>query len=160
MLHEGVSFIDHYLITMGPPGSEECGCNLDRILAICKGLGVPLAEEKFEGPSHYLTFLGTELATLAGRLWLPGDKLSRLKDTLAEWSAQQSCQCRKLQSLIGTLQHACQFVKPGRAFLRRMIDLLRIPWNTITSGSTVSSMPTCGGSHLHNTGMGWPCSSA
>jgi len=41
-------------ITMGLPGSEECGCNFDRILAICRGLGVPLAEEKLKGTSNIL----------------------------------------------------------------------------------------------------------
>ena len=49
----GVTLVDHYLddfITMGPPGSETCGQNLDRILAVCRELGVPLAMDKLEGP--------------------------------------------------------------------------------------------------------------
>ncbi len=32
---------------------------------------------------------------------------------------------RELLSLIGQLQHACCVVKPGRSFLRRMIELLQ-----------------------------------
>ena len=56
---------------------------------------------------------------------LPADKLSRLKDLLAHWSLRKSCRRQQLESLIGTLQHACRVVKPGRAFLRRAIDLLR-----------------------------------
>lgn len=34
------------------------------------------------------------------------------------------CSHRELQSLVGLLNHACKVVKPGRSFLRRMIDLL------------------------------------
>ena len=61
---------------------------------------------------------------------LPADKLSRLRDMLAHWSSLKSCRRQQLESLIGTLQHACRVVKPGRAFLRRAIDLLRTPGAT------------------------------
>ena len=130
MRQRGVTFVDHYLddfITMGPPASGVCGENLERILAVCKELGVPLAMDKLEGPSYCLTFLGIEIDTRAGVLRLPADKLSRLKEAMTSWVARKSCRRRQLESLIGTLQHACQVVKPGRAFLRRMIDLLRVP---------------------------------
>ena len=56
---------------------------------------------------------------------LPADKLSRLKDRLAKWSLRKSCRRLQLESLIGSLQHACSVVQPGRAFLRWAIDLLR-----------------------------------
>ena len=130
MLDVEVSAIDHYLddfITICRPSSPECQQNLDRILAVCAELGVPLATDKLEGPSHCLTFLGIELDTQAGLTRLPADKLSRLRDLLAQWSSRRSCWQRELESLIGTLQHAYQVVRPGRAFLRRIIDLLRTP---------------------------------
>ena len=46
-----------------------------------------------------------------------------------EWEVKRisSCTKRQLQSLIGTLKHACQVVRPGRSFLRRMIKLERVP---------------------------------
>eukprot|EP00731_Ephydatia_muelleri_P034779 Em0076g12a len=37
---------------------------------------------------------------------------------------------RELESLIGFLQHACKVVKPGRSFLRRMINLLSGPFTS------------------------------
>lgn len=39
---------------------------------------------------------------------------------MQEWLPRQSC---TLVSLFGYLQHASRIVKPGRPFLRRMIDL-------------------------------------
>lgn len=42
---------------------------------------------------------------------------------LREWSDKRWCYRRDLESLIGTLNHACKVVRSGRAFLRRMLDL-------------------------------------
>ena len=95
--------------------SRECRANLDRILAVCEELGVPLALEKLE------------MNTEEGVLRLPEKKLVRLRGLLAQWSQRRSCRRQQLESLIGTLQHACRVVRPGKAFLRRMIDLLRTP---------------------------------
>ena len=63
MLQRGVSVVDHYLddfVTMGPPDTDSCRVNLDRILAVCRDLGVPFAIEK-QGPSQCMTFLGIEI---------------------------------------------------------------------------------------------------
>ena len=54
---------------------------------------------------------------------LPADKLIRLQQTIRYWASKRSCTKRELLSLIGQLQHAATVVKPGRTFLRRMIDL-------------------------------------
>ena len=127
---EGVRYIDHYLddfILYGPAGSDECARQLELTLHVCDRLGVPLATEKLEGPTERLTFLGIEIDTRLGILRLPDDKLQRVRHSLDEWESRRACTKRELESLIGTLQHACQVVRPGRSFLRRMIDLARIP---------------------------------
>ncbi len=54
---------------------------------------------------------------------LPSDMLMRLRSLIREWTVKKSCTKRELLSLIGFLQHACRVIRPGRAFLRRMIDL-------------------------------------
>ena len=77
---------------------------LERILAVCADLGVPLAMDKLEGQAQCLTFLGIELDTQAGVMRLPADKLSRLKDLLAHWFLRKSCRRQQLESLIGTLR--------------------------------------------------------
>ncbi len=129
MQSKGVHQVYHYLddfVTQGPPSSDVCSWNLALILDVCKELGVPLAVEKVEGPTSTITFLGIEIDTMAGVLRLPQDKLQRLLSMLQEWDGKKSCTRKELQSLVGSLQHACTVVKPGRAFLRRMIDLLRV----------------------------------
>ena len=126
----GVSFVEHYLddfVTIGPPSSGVCGDNLGIIQRTCAELGVPLAAGKLEGPSSCLTFLGIEMDTVCGVLRLPPEKLARLKEEARSWASKRPCRRRQLESLIGLLHHACQVVRPGRTFLRRMIDLLKTP---------------------------------
>ena len=62
----GVSPIIHYLdnfLTVGPALSDKCQENLSTIQHICSDLGISLAKEKLEGPTHCLTFLGIEIDT-------------------------------------------------------------------------------------------------
>lgn len=45
---------------------------------------------------------------------------------IAKWRCRKSCTRSELQSLIDQLQHAATVVKPGRTFLQRMYDLLKV----------------------------------
>ena len=126
---QGVEFVHHYLddfIVAGPPESSICQEHLDTLEKECTCLGVLLAPEKREGPSPVINFLGIIIDTLLGQLRLPDDKLQRLMQVVSEWLSRKVCTRRELESLIGTLQHACKVVRPGRSFLRRAISLLSI----------------------------------
>ena len=129
---EGVSHVYHYLddfIVLGPPSSPQCHHDLVKLESVCKSLGVPLAAHKSEGPSTCLTFLGIEIDSVARELRLPADKLQRLSTVLASWADRKTCLRKELESLVGLLNHACKVVRPGRTFLRRMIDLLTATGN-------------------------------
>ncbi len=52
---------------------------------------------------------------------LPAPKLDRLRREILRWEGRKSCTKRELLSIIGLLQHSV--IKPGRSFLRRMIEL-------------------------------------
>ena len=58
-------------------------------------------------------------------LRLPPEKLWALKEHLASWRDRRSSTKSDLQSLAGSLQHACKVVRPGKTFLRRVFELLR-----------------------------------
>ena len=88
-----------------------------------KRLGVPLAEDKVDGPSTTVPFLGIMLDSVRLEARLPLDKLARIKQELQTWSAKETAGKRELLSLIGTLSFAAKIVPPGRTFLCRMIDL-------------------------------------
>ena len=128
----GVEHLWHYLddyITVGKPSYEECPTNLDIMMAVCHTLGVPLASNEIEGPASTIAFIGILLDTRHMEICLPPEKLHRLKQVIDEWSSKSWCTKCYLESLIGLLQHASTVVKPGRSFLRRMIELNKIAHN-------------------------------
>ena len=122
----GVTSIMHYLddyLTMGRKQTKECESNLALIQQICASLGVPLKVEKMEGPTEILIFLGVLIDTSKMELRLPTEKLMELKSLMEQWKYGQASTKRQLLSLIGKLAHAAKIVKPGRTFLRRMLDV-------------------------------------
>ena len=71
-----------------------------------------------------MTILGIELDSVNQVARLPEDKLLALRELIHSWMPRRWCRKRELESLIGHLHHAAKVVWPGRAFLRRFIDLL------------------------------------
>ena len=125
---EGVDEIDHYLddfIVWGKPGSPQCQKALNVVKRTCARLEAPLAGHKTVGPTTCLTFLGIMIDTMANELRLPPEKLARLRAVTSEWGDRKVCSRKELESLVGILNHACKVVRPGRSFLRRMLDLLK-----------------------------------
>ena len=119
----GIRFSRQYLddfIVIGRPHSAE----LALLDAVCRELGVPIAEHKRDGPTTCLTFLGIEIDTVAGELRLRPEKLQRLQALLESWGDRRVCSRKELESLVGLLNHACKVVRPGHSFLCRMLDLL------------------------------------
>eukprot|EP00731_Ephydatia_muelleri_P033273 Em0027g21a len=123
----GVSHIMHYLddfLVLGAPYAPECANNLAVLRAVFDELGVPLAEHKTAGPTATLVFLGVSVDSVSLMLRLPEDKLSELRGIIQTWLGRKVTTVRELQSLVGKLENACKVVRPGRSFLRRMIELL------------------------------------
>ena len=121
----GVVGACHYLDDFLLSGSSEDDCRTKRDLFLfsLSILGVPIAEDKLEGPSQVLTFLGIEIDTQAGLLRVPPTKLVEIKGLVILWTSRRKCTKRELLSLIGSLSFVCRVIRPGRIFLRRMIDL-------------------------------------
>jgi hypothetical protein len=76
-----------------------------------------------EGPATRLVYLGIEIDTVAMVARLPADKFEKIQALTLDWSARRKCTKQELLALIGLLAFACKVVKPGRIFLRRLIDL-------------------------------------
>jgi len=90
-----VFYLDDF-ITCGAANLDECQLHLQILLDICKHLGIPIAEEKVEGPAACLVFLGLIIDMLKGELRLPLNKLIQLRDRIKEWlqkNAVQNANC-------------------------------------------------------------------
>ena len=120
-----VSNLQHYLddfFLVGPPNSNICKRHLEACFSLCETLGVPIAQDKTEGPSTCITYLGFKLDSVKQELQLPQEKLVQVRAKLSVWKNRKTGKKRELLSLIGLLQHCCQAIVLGRPFLRRLID--------------------------------------
>ena len=125
MLTNGATNFLHYLddfLFMGPAGNSSTKRSLQIALETCEQVGFPISNKKTVHPTHKLTFLGIEIDTVAGTLALPPDKLLRLHTLLLEWQDRQAAKKKDLLSLLGHLSHASTVVRPGRVFVRHLID--------------------------------------
>lgn len=115
--------LDDFLVIAS--SSTQCQANLDLFLALCKYLGIPIAPEKTCGPATVLSFAGIELDSIKSEARLPTDKIEKCVHSISGFLRRKKVTLKELQSLIGLLNFACSVVTPGRAFLRRLIDLTR-----------------------------------
>ena len=124
----GIPYILHYLDDFFVAACRGTGMCKEYILLIRETfsyLGVPIAEDKLEGPATCLTYLGIEVDSDDMVIRLPEEKLVELKAFLSSWVGKRRCTKRHLLSMIGKLSFADKVVKPGRLFLRRLIDLAK-----------------------------------
>ena len=101
---QGVSPVIHYLddfLTMGEADSARCHNNFTAIQQIFQNLGISLALEKLEGPSHSLTFLGIEIDTIHMEVHLPEAKLSLITKQLTTWHKKQKLQRGRFSHWLG-----------------------------------------------------------
>ena len=127
---EGITNCVHYLddfLFWGPAESDQCGLALEKATSLCDRLGLPVAAHKTVGPATVLTFLGIEVDSVSQELRLPEEKLSRLRALLSQWSTKRHASKHDLQVLLGHLSHAATVVRPGRVFLRQLIDTTKLP---------------------------------
>lgn len=105
------------------PTRQLCLDQLQLFLDTCQYLGIPMAPEKSIGPLTTLSFAGIELDSKLQVARLPQDKLKKCHELLSDFLHRKKVTLKELQSLIGLLNFACSVIIPGRAFLRRLIDL-------------------------------------
>ena len=126
MQRRGADPLFHYLddfLTVGRPQSAQCASNLQIMKQACSDTGTPIEPDRCKGPATVQGLLGLELDTEKLEMRLPQDKLHGLLEALSSCRGRKACRKRELLSLIGSFSHACKAVRPGRAFLKRLIDL-------------------------------------
>lgn len=97
-----------------------------------------MAPEITVGPSTTLAFACIELGTVLLEARLPQEKLDQCRDLLLAFLPRHNITLQEVQSLTALLNFACTVVVPGRAFLRRLIDLTIEVWKPHFFYSTFS----------------------
>ena len=116
-----IHILDDFLIAA--ESFDTCKTSLHQFLTFCENVGVPMAPEKTEGPSPFLTFAGIELDCSMNEARLPQEKVEKCLLAIHSLLGRKKVTLKELQSLIGLLNFACSVVTPGRVFLRRLINL-------------------------------------
>ena len=120
----GVSHLLDDFFFVGKAGSNECSVALNTFLSLSDELGVPIKSEKTQSPSTCITIYGIEIDSTKMVARLPEDKILKITSLLHDFKKRRKVTLRELQSLLGLLNFACSVIVPGRAFLRRLFDLI------------------------------------
>ena len=142
-----VQVVLHYhddFLLIGAPSSQECDRVLSILLHLFCYLGLPAAQDKLAGPTTctLLDFLGLEFDTQAMELRLSSQTVIKLHTLIQSWLQRCSCTKSELESLIGSLSHACKVVRSGKTFLCRLFELLAVarkPHHHIRLNTSVGS---------------------
>ena len=74
--------------------------------------------------------LGFDLDTERISISLPGRKKNELREMLQEWSEERSnAAVREVLVIAGKLHHAAYVTRPGRYFVRRLLQLSKLHLN-------------------------------
>ena len=75
-------------------------------------------------PSEVTRFLGIDVDSVEMELQLPNDKLLKLVSQLKMYLRKRKATRLELEGLRGVLAHCCKVMHGGRAFSRRVYDLI------------------------------------
>lgn len=117
-----VVYIDDFLIVA--PTYDTCNAALHCLIRLLRKLGFLISWKKVVGPTQKITFLGVDIDTRASTLSLGKDKLNKLEERLRQFQHRKRATKLQLQSIAGLLNWACQAVRGGKFFLRRILDLI------------------------------------
>ena len=123
--HRGViNYIDDFLLVSAT--YAECDKALQTLISLVRKLGLHVSWTKVVCPTQHVTFLGVDIDTTECTLSLGQDKLNKLHDKLRAFAGRRRATKVQLQSLAGSLNWACQVVRGGRFFLRRILDTIKV----------------------------------
>jgi hypothetical protein len=118
-----VTYIDDFLIIAKT--FEECREALNQLIRLVRSLGFYISWQKVVGPTQKITFLGVDIDTSTSTLSLGKDKLEKVKNELNKFVSKKRASKRQLQRLAGLLNWACQVVRGGSFFMRRILDTIK-----------------------------------
>ena len=109
--------IEHYLddfIFGGERNTDQCKLMMESFFQTSSNFGIPLAEEKIEGPTTVLIFLGLEIDSVLMQVRIPLEKIKVLVEQIQLiLQHKHSVTLKELQSLLGSLNFMCRAIMPG-----------------------------------------------
>ncbi|XP_033738793.1 uncharacterized protein LOC117326238 isoform X1 [Pecten maximus] len=131
----GHDTVEHYLddFLFGGAKSETeslassggtCQLLMDTFDGLCYELGIPVADEKTEGPTTCLSFWGLEIDTIEMVVRVPLQKVQEVIRLIDQILPKVKVRLKELQSLAGSLAFCTRAMPGGRAFCRRIYGVM------------------------------------
>ena len=113
-------YLDDFLFG-GKRGTNQCLNIMSTFKCTMSDLGVPVAEDKTEGPTTKICFLGLEIDSEEMVIRIPMSSIIEIREKIASVLSKEKVTLKKMQSLTG-VNFACPAVISGRPFCRRLIN--------------------------------------
>ena len=97
----------------------------DQTLALIKSLGLEVASNKLQPPSHKVRWLGIVFDADKNLLSIPTQKLEEIKRCMASAVKQTTITKKQLQRIIGVVNHLAKVVRAARLFIGRILAAYR-----------------------------------
>lgn len=94
-----------------------------KFLDACTYIGIPLEADKTVLPTQVIEFVGITIDVRQKETRLPGDKVEKCRNLLNPYQNKKACTLKEVQSLVGVVNFASSVILPGRAILKRFIQL-------------------------------------
>ena len=101
-------------------------------------LGLQLAPEKCQPPTHALEWLGFGIDTVAMTVSVPAAKLAEVLAECSQWLEVSTATKKQVQSLAGKLVHVAKCIPHARRFISRILEALR----SAQDGATLKVTPS------------------
>ena len=120
--HNIVVYLDDFYLSAAT--YEECLTAMNMLLRLLRTLGFHINWSKVEGPAQVLTFLGIEINSLDMTIAIPEEKLADTISLVKSFLGKKRSSKKQLQSLVGRLSWLARCCKPGRIYLRALIEAM------------------------------------
>ena len=94
-------------------------------LSMLRQLGLPIATHKLIPPTRKLVWLGVCIDLDDNSISIPHKKLEEIRTLIVETADMEVIPYKRLQSLIGAINHLSKTTPPARLFMARMLQALR-----------------------------------
>ena len=119
-------FILNYLDDLASAETvEKAIFSFNTLRTILKKCGIEEAQNKACPPSTVMVFIGILFNTVKMTIEVTPERLKEIKILLHTWLNKETASLKEIQSLLGKLNFIAACVRPGRAFISRMLKWLR-----------------------------------
>ncbi len=122
-----IGYLDDFLVVES--SRERAAAGVAFLLALLQRWGLPISERKFavEGePTTEIIFLGVLIDSVRLELRLDPERMQAIHTELSVWEGRKFATVRQISSLVGVLAFAARVIGPGRLYMSRLIEALRV----------------------------------